>query len=171
MLVLLTACSQQKASQAPSKTPTPSIIAEFGADNPADLTIGPDGTIWFTEHEPNYVGRITSKGSISLFTTPVVGDKRGGITAGPDGDIWFVSLGPTTKIGRLTPVGGFTMFALPHGGDIYNLTTGPDGNLWFCEYANNQIGRITPTGAVTEFALPTPGSHPQSITTGSDGNL
>jgi virginiamycin B lyase len=40
--------------------------------------------------------------------------------------------------------------------------------MWFSA-PGGAVGRITTTGAATLF--PTPGAHPQSITTGPDGNL
>ena len=39
VLVFIAACGQQSASAAPPPIATPSVVAEFAADNPADLTI------------------------------------------------------------------------------------------------------------------------------------
>jgi streptogramin lyase len=93
------------------------------------------------------------------------------ITAGPDGNSWFTEAN-ANKIGRISPAGAFTEFAIPtFSSGPGGITTGPDGNLWFTEHNGNQIGRITPSGSVTEFAIPTAGSQPVGITTGPDGSL
>jgi virginiamycin B lyase len=81
-------------------------------------------------------------------------------TAGPDGNLWFTEyLG--NKIGRITPAGTVTEFAISTSGSFpYGMTAGPDGNLWFTESGGNQIGHITPAGVVTEFPIPTRESSP-----------
>jgi len=115
------------------------------------------------------------------------------IAAGPDGNVWFTEF---AAIGRMTPAGAITKFALPHGficppppiltgppidtcgqAGIKGITAGPDGNVWFLEddaaLAVNKVGRITPAGDITEFPIPDPLHlfHPTRITTGPDGSL
>ncbi len=75
-------------------TPTP-------FSNPAGITIGPDGNLWFTEysyevrdmpgvqHGGNKIGRITTSGSITEFPVPTPVARADGITAGPDGAVYF----------------------------------------------------------------------------------
>src|SRR6266571_3643622 len=90
-----------------------------------------------------------------------------GITAGPDGNLWFTE---SDKIGRITPGGTITVFALPTANSQpFGIAAGPDGNLWFTE--SDKIGRITPGGTITEFPMPTARSRPEGITAGPDGNL
>ena len=57
-------------------------------------------------------------------------------------------------------------------GRRYSKRHGRSGrsSLWFTEFLRDKIGRITPLGVVTEFGL-TPGTAPEAITTGPDGNL
>jgi hypothetical protein len=43
--------------------------------------------------------------------------------------------------------------------------------MWFTDIGANYIGRITTSGAITGQPTPTPGSIPEGITTGLDGNL
>src|SRR5262245_46506079 len=79
-----------------------------------------------------------------------------GITPGPDGNLWFADSGPTPAIGRLTPDGVFTEFALPPGSvpTVFanGITFGPDGNVWFTDQGTRAIGVIDPTThAVSEF--------------------
>jgi streptogramin lyase len=99
-----------------------------------------------------------------------------GITAGPDGNLWFtVSSDPAgPKIGRITPEGAITQFAIPTvPADPSKITTGPDGNLWFTETNDfaNRIGRVSTSGSITEFPIPSVDSRPLGIAAGPDGAL
>src|SRR5205807_1617108 len=60
-----------------------------GGHEPIELTVGPDGNLWFTERSGNHIGRITPAGVITEFTVPTVGVSPWGITTGPDGNMWF----------------------------------------------------------------------------------
>ena len=96
------------------------------------------------------------------------------IALGPDGNLWFTQItgGASDEIGRITPTGTVTEFALPSvNAAPSGITPGPDGNLWFTESGTNMIGRITTAGVITEFAVPTANSGLTSITAGPDGNL
>jgi streptogramin lyase len=153
---------------------------------PGEITLGPDGDLWFTESSRQRIGRLTTSGVLTEFAVPhlnphdyhlLQNDIPIGITTGPDGNMWFTVGGPneTGVVGRLTPSGHLTQFSVPsHFPGLFDITVGPDGNLWFAEL-RGKLGRITPTGAVTEISLATPGYelgyNPAFITTGSDGNL
>src|SRR5947207_2382042 len=54
---------------------------------PGEITTGPDGNLWFTEHGifGNRIGRITTVGAITEFPVPTANAIPDGITAGPDG--------------------------------------------------------------------------------------
>jgi hypothetical protein len=100
-----------------------------------------------------------------------------GITAGPDGNLWFtIDNSGADAIGRITPDGSFTQFAVPPGPGNHSLvftnqiTAGADGNLWFT--AGDLIGRVTTDGTVTLIFGPDASfTPPGGITAGSDGNL
>jgi streptogramin lyase len=138
-----------------------------------------------------------SAGKISEFSLPsatpvnqstgiTTGNGPVGIVKGPDGNLWFAEYA-TNKIGRITPGGNVTEFAIPTqpGGTTPELSgafpggiaAGPDGKVWFTEAGSHKIGRVTTNGEITEFPLPTDntlygyGSEPLEITTGPDGNL
>ncbi|HTP47087.1 MAG TPA: hypothetical protein VMQ50_09240 [Casimicrobiaceae bacterium] len=110
---------------------------------------------------------------MTLFPLPGVGYPRA-ITSGPDGNLWFTDSAP--QIGRFTPTGELTLFAL-RGSLIEpnSITTGPDGNLWFTDVGF--IGRITPQGVFTVFPLTQSNVNSvvapvtSSITLAPDGNL
>jgi streptogramin lyase len=107
-------------------------------------------------------------GTISEFP---IGGPATSIAAGPDGNLWFTEK-DTDKIGRMTPRGIVTIFAIPTPkSQPLGITAGPDGNLWFTEIGAGKIGRITPSGTITEFVISIPYSDPSGITTGPDGNL
>jgi hypothetical protein len=127
----------------------------------------------------------------SEFGLPGTYFNASALTTGPDGNLWFSnhtnapvsSSAGSIAIGRITPTGGFTEYALsPKVNSTSTLTVGPDGNLWFSEQggfafgSTGQIGQITPAGAITEFPL-TPGlsgsfgGSLSPLTVGPDKNL
>lgn len=65
--------------------------------NPAGITVGADGNLWFTEysyltvdtmvqHGGNMIGRITTSGQITEYPIPTQFSRADGIAAGPAGD-------------------------------------------------------------------------------------
>ena len=148
--------------------------ASPGSD-PAGITTGPDGNLWFTEFAAGNVARILPSPPNTLTEFPVsAADIRpAGITAGPDGNLWFVEI-LGNNVGRITPdsPNTITRFAIPTAAARpQDIVLGPDGNLWFTE-AIGKIGRITPDApnTITEFPVPS-GQGPGGITVGPDGNL
>ncbi len=61
----------------------------------------PDGNLWFVEQGGNYVGRITTSGTITEFLIPTGNCHPIGITKVPDGNLWFTEFFED-KIGRIT---------------------------------------------------------------------
>jgi streptogramin lyase len=57
--------------------------APTAGSNPAGITTGPDGALWFTEFGANQIGRITTAGVITEFPIPTAGSEPQGITTGP----------------------------------------------------------------------------------------
>ena len=143
-------------------------------DRPTGITVGPDGSLWFTNADNDRIGRITTSGTITTFTDPGGNvDRPNGITVGPDGNLWFTNIG-SDRIGRITPSGSIFTFVDETGelDEPHDITTGPDGNLWFTGLESDSLGRITPTGAMTIFDQPGNGvSSPDEIVTGPDGDL
>jgi virginiamycin B lyase len=76
------------------------LATDTGSEGPADLTIGPDGNIWFTDFEQSRIGRVTPDGTITLFPLPHAPSYPRRITTGPDGNLWFTE---DQTIGRLIP--------------------------------------------------------------------
>ncbi|MGH6746802.1 caspase, EACC1-associated type [Novosphingobium sp.] len=155
-------------------------IAEYPVPTPGghpfEIAAGPDGNVWFTEGNPdgtsgNKIGRLVpATGEVTEYPIPTPDSAAVGITAGPDGNMWFTEYNGN-KIGKITPSGNITEFALPNGGQPNQIIKGPDNHLWFTEFSGDKIGKMTITGEVIgEYSLST-GAGPVDITVGPDGNL
>ena len=106
--------------------------------------------------------------------------KYGGnaMASGPDGNMWFTN-NANNSIGRITPSGAVTYFAVPttsvspstSGPGLFALVAGPDGNMWFTALYENFVGKITPGGVITTYPVPTANSMPYGVTAGPDGNI
>ncbi len=143
---------------------------------PEDITAGPDANLWFTEFDPDNIGRIlpSAPNTITEFPVSSADIRPAGITAGPDGNLWFVEI-TGNQIGRITPASPNTIteFPIPTiDSDPQDIVAGPDGNLWFTEGNSAKIGRITPgsPNTITEFPIPS-GQGARGITVGPDGNI
>jgi streptogramin lyase len=147
---------------------------EFGGltanSQPACITTGPDGNLWFTERNASQIGRITPTGTVTEFGGLTANSGPYGITAGPDGNLWFAEYN-ANRIGRMTPAGAVTEFALRYPNSLpQDVTAGPDGNIWFTERNYNELGYVTPTGTVSQFVMAGRAWY-NFIVTGPDGNL
>src|SRR5262249_57683041 len=93
------------AGGAVPQSPPPSL------GDPAEITAGPDGNLWFAEFGSSRIGRITPAGVITEFSAGITPNSGpAGITRGPDGNLWFTESG-SSRIGRITPAGVVTEVA------------------------------------------------------------
>ncbi len=97
-----------------------------------------------------------------------------GIAAGPDGNVWYFDVGQNL-VGRVTPAGSITQFAVPAtGAGSEGIVGGPDGNVWMVARASmngpDWILKVSPTGVITKYPLAN-GVGPEGITWGPDGNV
>jgi streptogramin lyase len=151
----------------------PTINEYATGTGPTDVTLGPDGNIWFVEAGQNRIGRVTPGGGYTFFSAGLsLGAGLAGITAGPDGNLWFTESN-ADRIGKITPTGAITEYGLgiDPGSQPQGITAGPDGNLWFTETGDDEIGRITTAGLIQEYPIAGPGTNFWGIVAGSDGNL
>jgi len=149
------------------KVPSPGV--------PQGIAAGSDGALWFTLFYDNEVGRVTTKGAVSVFRLNTQNSATY-ITAGNDGALWLTLLndvgGSTTnQIGRLTTSGKLTTFKVPKASYIWDIASGPDGNLYFTDGAS-RVWRVTKSGKFTAFPFTdSTGGYPYQIASGPDGNL
>jgi streptogramin lyase len=117
------------------------VTEHIPSSEPIRIATGSDGNIWFSEGNDS-VGRSTVNGTIAEFPVPTSPAGVFDITKGPDGNVWFTETS-AGKIGRITPAGSVTEFAVP--ASPYGITGGPDGNIWFTEPAAGKVARfLTP---------------------------
>ena len=155
---IATAASSSANSVRPDKSYPPS------GNQPIAITAGPEGSLWFTEHDA--IARVTQAGEISEFPSEELSQSKQGIATGSDGNLWFTE---RTGIGRATPSGSISEFSVPAGFKPAAIVSGPDGNLWFTDSSGlSRIGRITPAGDVTIFSGPGEGHLPVELASGSD---
>src|SRR5207244_3521099 len=114
---------------------------------PRALTLGIDGSLWFTEEFANQIGRLAADGTITEFAVPTAQSHPRSIVATPDGRVWFTEfignqIGSVGLDGEVTEIGGLSDASHP-----IDLAIGADGNLWFTEGTGNRIGRLTPATA------------------------
>jgi streptogramin lyase len=146
--------------------------------DPTDITQGPDGNLYFTEHKANKIGCLTPTGSY-CGEWPAPGAPYG-ITVGPDGHLWFTE-SDGDKIGRfnLTSKTVDVEVPLTAGSQPSGITQGPPGDyaVWFTEKAGNKIARLSVLALEVfhyppqEFLVPTPKSEPTGITVGPDHHI
>lgn len=161
------------ANSTPSRRePSASNIGP-GIEGPTDITVGPDGALWFTSNcnvgpDLGSIGRMTTGGKKTLYDGKGIYDPEA-IAAGPDRALWFTN-GHNNSIGRITTSGQIVNYALTGTGPPYAIAVGPDGALWFSSLDNDSIGRITTSGVVTNYTDPSIGEV-DGIVSGPDGAL
>jgi virginiamycin B lyase len=106
------------------------------------------------------------------YTVPTSDSGPAYIALGPDGNLWFTEE-YASKIGVLSPAGGFTEYSTPTASaGPQDIVSGSDGRLWFAEYNASKLGAVTTAGTITEhptlFGSP---DDPYFLTDRGDGNM
>jgi len=152
---------------------------------PSAVLAGPDGNIWFTDPTGNNIGRMSVDGVILadtfLSTTSDWRDTPNTITVGADGNLWF---GEVNRVGRMTPAGDVTFYALDryeNAGGAGNIVSGADGYLWWNGPGLDHLRRIAlPSGDDSKLEIADffpPGYDPDTppvvgpMVVGPDGNI
>jgi hypothetical protein len=129
------------------------------------ITIGPEGSVWFTAPPELAVYRLTQAGALTKFPVGPTTEPMG-IATGPDGNLWFVGSTPygfthgmtipgAGRVGVMTP-SGQVLAEYPTPTEFVNATqifSGPEGALWFTEPYAGKIARVTTAGLITEFQV------------------
>jgi virginiamycin B lyase len=157
---------------------TPSgVVTAFpingGNASPRGITVGPDGNVWYVEYYDSYIGRVTPQGVITRFQIPESNSYPWSITTGPDGDLWFTQ-SAQNRIGRFDPrTQAFqTSIAVPTGNATpWGILLAPDKHIWFTERTGDKIAEVMAGGKIRDFTIAQPGSYPETLAPGADGNL
>src|SRR5262249_17232020 len=129
----------------------------------AELTLGPDGKLWFVEIEGN-AGNASTAGAIAEFPADPASD----IKAGPDGTLWYAAHHTTGSI-LLNPT-TLAIQRFPVPADSASLAIGADGAIWFTAFDQNAVLRMTTSGATASFPF-SKTTLPEAIILGVDGNI
>ena len=134
---------------------------------PQELTLGPDGNVWFTTSS-GWIGRVTPSGEITRFQTGTTASLNG-ITAGADGNLWFAVGSGLNLIGKMTLEGQSTLYSNPAFLSPSHLTTGADGAIWFT--MPNSVGRLTIGNSMSVSTYTSNFAFPQAVVAGQDGRV
>jgi virginiamycin B lyase len=133
-----------------------------------DLVLGREGTAWATLTERIDEGfshgsfggelvHVDPDGIVTIFPLPSEIEPEG-LVLGPEGNLWFTGIAGRYSgehshsagvgyIGRMTPVGEFTLFPTPvRHSEPQAIAVGPEGRIWFTESGTDQVGTIAPDG-------------------------
>jgi streptogramin lyase len=202
-LIGATACaSVSLADRASTVTPSPGMIREYplteslagsyqiGLDT---LSIGLEDNVWFpvATTEPPVIERMTPTGLINgEFAIPDpsgqgwinVRNELDGLARGSAGNMWFTDITDKGKefVGRTTPTGKMSEFALPPGSGPAGIALGSDGAMWFVERGTGTVGRVNEAGVISQYSIPgtvhgtglgEKNNVPMDITLGGDGDM
>jgi streptogramin lyase len=145
---------------------------------PGDITVGPEGDLWFPELGTNRIGTITMTGLLFReLTVPGAAALGRVIAAGPDRKVWVLGYGLDARVhvweadtsGVVQEIALLGDSPAPGVGFLpAGITAGPDGNMWVSNFA--EILRVSPAGQVRRFPVDAY-AIANSITAGADGNL
>ena len=182
-----------------TKGPYPSAYCATSAScSLNDLTLGPDGDIWFRGYASNntsFIGKISRSATTALVTQglqQMCPDwAQSCLHPGPGGNmLFYIGSGvamASTGFDLITPSGTVTRFT----NDLYpstpcspqtigcavgNLTVAPGGDIWLTGSGPNHgsfIDRISPSGTVTRFTrgLPASTSFFSNFVAGPSGSM
>jgi streptogramin lyase len=136
--------------------------------HPLDLTVGPDGNVWFAINgPPGRVGRIVPA-TFALTEFAIPGNPQGprGIVSGGDGNLYVLG-GEAGMIWRVTTAGAITPVASSLEGPSFG-ELGPDGKIWFTLFEGNGVTTFDPATSNVGTTTAVPGG-PWDVAFGADG--
>jgi streptogramin lyase len=149
------------------KVPVPESILGVG-----DLTLGPEGNMWFTEPAANRIERAAPGGTPAGFTLPNPGSRPTGIvTVGSSVWATLEGIGRFEEINPASAMG--TEYTLPTGWRPSALALGSDKALWAVNAAAPEVARKPPRESTITYPPPNSSRSAKysDIVTGPDGNL
>jgi streptogramin lyase len=122
---------------------------------PGDITVGPDGALWFTQYRDGEVGRLDPQtGAVTEFSAGISPNAfPAGITLGPDNKLWFAEEG-TGKFGVITPSAVQTPTTTSLGASPSSPTIGQTVSFTAAVFAGGQFVPGTVTFTVDGVAEP-----------------
>ncbi len=136
------------------------------------LTLGPDGNVWFalTTDTSTVVGTVTPSGTLKEHTFAAFFGGTTSLAFQADGKLWI------SNGSDLIELDGFAHVLVDDAYPANYLTRGPDGNVWFT--TSDAIGTVRPNNTIVSYPIRAPiATCPgcsrgiAAITTGSDGAL
>ena len=120
-----------------------------------DLTIGPDGLVWYAGGTK--IGKLTTLGAVPYDPAP--GTIAVAIAPAPDGTLWYGGdsglITSNTKIGQITTSGVVLDAPVPPGTSTaaYIAVRASDGTVFFTLPGNDKYGVVIPALAIAPDAL------------------
>jgi virginiamycin B lyase len=140
---------------------------------PHNLTVDPQGHIWFVERFADKVGSLNPKtGEFREFPIPD-GARPHGALADKSGFIWWTE-SRGNHLGRLdSRTGQMKRYPLPQErSSPHTLFLGKDGLLWITQIRGNRIANFNPqTETFKEYPIPTKESRPYGIVVDSHNHV
>ena len=162
----------------PSVPPIPSSDLPLNTQA-TDIIAGPDGNLWFDVDQiaggviipEGYVGRITPKGTITLYPVPLTHSDQPNaalqpqtISVGADGNLWsrltnanggssIPGYSPSSSVVRVTPAGQVTILS-EDSTSFRGYRLGPGGEYWWMT-STGAFRRTSPAGEITDFPADT----------------
>jgi virginiamycin B lyase len=140
---------------------------------PHDPMVAPDGSVWFSGHMANLLGRFDPKTqTFKEYHLKTEGSGPHGLISDHDGNVWFTA-NFKAYIGKLDPrTGDVAEYPMPDPAakDPHTLLLAPNGSIYFTVQGGNRVGRLNPkTGEIRLATSPTPHSNPYGMVIDSHG--
>lgn len=140
---------------------------------PHDPLLAPDGSVWFSGHMANLLGRFDPKTQqFKEFHLPHPNSGPHGLVADKDGNIWFTG-NFSHYIGKLNPkTGEVKEYPLDPKARDPHTPLFDNGMLFFTVQSADLVGRLdpkAPDGNVKLVSVPTPRANPYGMVISSKG--
>ncbi|HVZ60322.1 MAG TPA: carboxypeptidase regulatory-like domain-containing protein [Terriglobales bacterium] len=132
------------------------------------------GSVWFTAHFMNRIGRADIKArKVTMWEPPTKKSFPRRMAVGKDGIVWFGQF-DAGQIGRFDPkTTTFKEYKLPGPQPTpYGFNLDADGYIWYSSYNQDVIGRFDPrTGKVVEYPFPHSENSIRELLPDSEGRM
>ena len=153
------------------------VVPGDGANGPLEgMTLGPDGSIWYSKILGHRMGRIPANGGKGVeYELPYENASPGALAADSKGRIWYTDQ-TNNKVGYMTSDGNVVTFDAPTPDNSItapqSITIAADNSVWVTSMSLNAILRVDPeSGAFTRYDIATPDAQPTLLTRGPQGAL